>query len=124
MLETIINITVALYIVEMNLTKKKCKPCEGGTKPMGKSEASKYIKLVPEWSLKKGCIVRDFRFKDFSGALSFINKVGKIAEGEGHHPDILLHSWNRVKLVLSTHAITGISQNDFIVAAKVDRLVG
>ncbi len=106
----------------MDLKNKRCKPCEGGTKPMKKSEAAKYLKFAPGWKLSGNDITIDKKFKDFKRALTFINKVGAIAEREGHHPDIILHDWNKVKLVLSTHAIGGLSINDFIVAAKVNSL--
>ena len=101
----------------------RCKPCEGGVPPMANEEAMKYIKEVPDWVLEDSTIKRNFKFKNFKAALDFVNRVGEIAEGEGHHPDILLYSWNRVRLTLSTHAIKGLSENDFIIAAKVDRLV-
>jgi 4a-hydroxytetrahydrobiopterin dehydratase len=96
----------------MDLTKKKCKPCE----------ALKNLKFAEDWKLKGNSIYREFKFKDFKGALQFINSVGRIAEKEGHHPDILLYSWNRVRLTSSTHAIKGLSINDFILAAKINQL--
>jgi 4a-hydroxytetrahydrobiopterin dehydratase len=106
----------------MDLKSKKCKPCEGGTKPFSKKEATKYLKFVPGWKLSGKMISIDKKFKNFGEAMSFVNKVAKIAQGEGHHPDIYLHDWNQVKLTLSTHAIKGLSINDFIVAAKVNNL--
>ncbi len=106
----------------MDLKNKKCKPCEGGTKPMRRKEALKYLKFAKGWKLKGNSISQDKKFKDFKEAMNFIKIVGEIAEREGHHPDILLHDWNQVRLTLSTHAIKGLSINDFIVAAKVNNL--
>ena len=108
----------------MDLLNKKCVPCEGGVEPLGEAEAHKYLAEVLGWDLmevgKK--IEKNFKFKDFKAALDFINKVGELAEVEGHHPDIDLHNWNQVTLTLSTHAIGGLSENDFILAAKIGRL--
>jgi len=106
----------------MNLEKKKCKPCEGGVKPLKGKELRKYIKEVDSWKAQnEHHIVKAFKFKDFKQALKFTNEVGELAEKEGHHPDILL-SWGRVKIKLWTHAIAGLSENDFILAKKIDLL--
>ena|ERR1043166_7855924 len=108
----------------MDLLKKKCKACEGGdVKPLSADEAAKLAGEVPKWKLRKDepRLWREFTFKDFVRAMKFVNKVADLAESEGHHPDIHIH-WNRVKLVLWTHDIGGLSENDFIVAAKVDTL--
>ncbi len=107
------------------LTEQKCVPCKGGDLPMPLEEAKAYIKQVSGWTFGKtgrnqDMISKEFKFKDFKQALGFVNLVGEIAESEGHHPNIYLHSWNRVRLELYTHAIGGLSRNDFIVAAKVD----
>lgn len=107
----------------MSLTEKKCVPCEGGIPPFTKEEAKKYLKKVEVWALIDGAIEKKFQFIDFKHALSFVNKVGNLAESEGHHPDILLHQYRNVKMSLSTHAIKGISLNDFILAAKIDEIV-
>jgi 4a-hydroxytetrahydrobiopterin dehydratase len=104
----------------MDLKRKRCKPCEGGTKPMGKGEAQKYLKMASGWKLYKNSIYKEMKFKDFNNAMGFINRVAKIAEREGHHPDIYLHGWNNVRLTLKTHAIGGLSINDFILAAKIN----
>jgi len=107
----------------MSLANKKCVPCEGGVKPMALAKAREYLKHVKQWKLLGGkSIFREFKFKDFKQAMSFVDKVGEVAESEGHHPDILLYSWNRVRLTLSTHAVKGLSINDFILAAKIDRI--
>lgn len=103
------------------LTSKRCAPCEAGTPPLTQTEAAGYLKQVPQWRLQDSKIVREIKLKDFRQALAFVNRVGEIAEDEGHHPDICV-SYNRVTLELSTHAIGGLSENDFIVAAKVNAL--
>ncbi len=105
-----------------NLLKKKCIPCEGmGLKPFDRAKAEGYLADVPGWVLdEKGeKISKEYKFKDFIGAINFVNHVAEIAELEGHHPDIEIH-YNKVKLILWTHAIGGLSENDFIVAAKID----
>ncbi len=106
----------------MKLSEKKCVPCEGDAEPFDTDEAKKYLQYAPGWKLVGNSIEKEFKFKDFKEALDFVNKVGEIAEDEGHHPDILLHGWNKVKLTLTTHAINGLSENDFIIAAKIGEL--
>lgn len=108
----------------VDLTQQKCVPCEGGTAPLKRSEFEVYLSAVPDWTVINNdlAIEKDFKFKNFKEALAFVNHVGEIAESEGHHPDIFLHSWRKVKLTLSTHAIKGLSVNDFILAAKVNKL--
>jgi 4a-hydroxytetrahydrobiopterin dehydratase len=110
----------------MMLKAMKCKPCEGGVLPMKKAQASKYLKGLDGWILapSSNSIRRKFSFANFKEALDFINKVGTISEKEGHHPDIYLHSWNKVDIKLYTHAIGGLSINDFVVAAKIDAIIG
>lgn len=106
-----------------NLTKIKCAPCEGGVDSLTSEQYAPYLEQVPRWSvIKDKMIEREFVFKDFAEALQFVNDVGAIAEDEGHHPDLLIYSWNKVKISLWTHAIGGLSINDFIVATKVDRI--
>ncbi len=92
--------------------------------PLTAEEAGIFHKQTPAWNLDltKNQITREFSCKDFQKALDFINAVGALAEQEGHHPDIHLHSWNKVIITLTTHAIKGLSDNDFILAAKIDRL--
>lgn len=106
------------------LTQQKCAPCEGGTKPMTREEFTQYLEAVEGWSVINAdtAIEKNFKFTDFPEALAFVNKVGDIAEAEGHHPDLFLHGWNKVRITLSTHAIKGLSINDFILAAKIDQL--
>lgn len=108
----------------MNFAKKSCVPCEGGTPPLETDRAAQLIKEISGWQLLRDPpprLQRKFRFRNFKDAMSFVNKVAALAEAEGHHPDFSI-SWNRVTLTLSTHAIKGLSENDFIMAAKINRL--
>ncbi len=108
----------------MDLSQKHCVPCEGGVFPLARQESEPMMKEVPGWKLADDAlsISRDFTFKNFADALAFANKIGAIAEEEGHHPDLTV-SWGKVGVHLSTHAIGGLSENDFILAAKVDGLM-
>ena len=109
----------------MELTLKKCALCEGGTLPFTADEARKLQQQVEGWELVTAngryALEKEFKFKDFAEAMKFVNKVAGLAENEGHHPDITIN-WNKVVLQLSTHAIKGLSENDFIMAAKIDKL--
>ena len=107
-----------------NLADRHCVPCEGGTKPMSRSEAEAYVAAAAGWKLAEGealKIARSLKFKDFAEAMQFVNRLAAVAEAEGHHPDFCV-SWNRVKLELFTHSIGGLSMNDFIMAAKINEL--
>lgn len=106
-----------------DLASKTCFACEGGTPPMPHSEIGKYQKQInSEWEvIKDHSIKRKFRFEDFKQAMSFVNKVANIADQEGHHPDIYIF-YNVVELELFTHAVKGLSENDFIMAAKIDQI--
>ena len=104
-----------------DLASKKCIPCEGGELPLTRKQAEMMMSQVPGWALEgEKAIGRAFTCKDFAGALRFVNVVADVAEQEGHHPDILIHGWNHVTFTLSTHAIKGLSGNDFIMAAKIN----
>ncbi len=110
--------------VTSDLATKHCVPCEGGAKPMTPTAAEAQVAQVPGWRLVSGDplkIARELRFKDFARAMAFLNRMAEVAEAEGHHPDFCV-SWNRVKLELFTHAIGGLSENDFIMAAKINKL--
>lgn len=109
----------------MDLTQKKCVPCDGGTKALSPEAARALGAHVPKWKLRKDepRLWREYTFKDFGRAIKFVNKVAEIADAENHHPDIHIH-YNLVKLVLWTHDIRGLSENDFIVAAKINELNG
>ena len=109
-----------------NLLNKKCVPCEGGILHFDISEIHKYQKKVDGWDIKKGkkknyFLKKKFKFKNFNISQSFIKKVGKISEKENHHPDICF-GWGYATIIISTHAINGLSKNDFILAAKIDNI--
>ena len=106
------------------LAEKKCVPCEGGVPPVERKEAERLLKGLPGWKLAAGgkAIRKEWRAKDFMTAIDFFNRVAKIAEAEDHHPDLHLAGYRNVAIELSTHAIDGLSENDFILAAKIDRL--
>lgn len=102
------------------LANKKCVPCTSGTAPLQGEELKQMMELLEEWTLVDGRqIEKTFKFKNFKDALAFVNDIGKIAEDEGHHPDIEL-GWGKAKVALSTHKIKGLSEADFILAAKCD----
>ena len=90
-----------------------------GIPPITRTEAEPLLRILHGWTLIDGSIEKEFQFKSYLGGLDFAYSVGKIAEEEDHHPDILIR-WRRVKLTLSTHSVKGLSENDFIVAAKVE----
>ena len=107
-----------------DLASKSCVPCRGGIPPLTRDEARELLARAPEWSLGEDGtrLTRRFEFEDFKKAIAFVNRVADIAEEQGHHPDIAIH-WNKVDLVLWTHKIGGLHENDFILAAKVNRLL-
>ncbi len=108
--------------MELSLSKQKCVPCEGGVPPLKGDLLKKYSIQVTGWSVvNEHEIQKGFKFKNFAEALKFVNKVGEIAEAQGHHPDVFL-AWGKVKITLWTHAINGLSTNDFIMAAKIDEV--
>lgn len=106
------------------LTEKKCVPCEGGVQPFTTAQIKEYCaQLKTDWVvLDDKKIQQKFKFKDFAGAMAFVNTVAELAEQEGHHPDMRVFGWNKVEIELSTHAIGGLSENDFILAAKIEEL--
>lgn len=106
------------------LTARKCKPCEGGISSLSREEVQRYLAQVPAWHLTADgrSIRREWRVKDFARALDFFHDVGEIAEAEDHHPDLHLVGYRNVAIELSTHAIGGLSENDFILAAKIDEV--
>lgn len=105
------------------LAEKECVPCKGGTPPLkGPALQSFYDELGGDWQVvEEHQLEKEFNFPDFRQALEFTNKVGNLAETQNHHPDVYL-SWGKVKLTLWTHKIEGLSESDFIFAAKVDQL--
>jgi 4a-hydroxytetrahydrobiopterin dehydratase len=105
------------------LADKQCVPCRGGVPPLKGEELLQMLKNVPQWSVANGHhLTRAYKFPDFKQALDFVNKVGGLAEEQGHHPDILL-AWGKAEITLWTHKIDGLTESDFIMAAKIDRLI-
>ena len=106
------------------LTGKRCLPCEGGIPKLSPEQVREYLAAVPDWKLTADGqrIRREWRVKNFTTALDFFNRVGRIAEEEGHHPDLHLTGYRNVAIEISTHAVGGLTENDFILAAKIDRL--
>lgn len=106
-----------------DLGSKKCVPCEGGVTPLTYAQAQALLAQIPGWDFAKEgkAITRRFTFPDFKQALAFVNKIGAIAEADGHHPDLML-GWGYVEVLLWTHAINGLHDNDFIVASKINGL--
>ncbi len=106
------------------LTHRRCKPCEGGVAALKSDDIHDLLAAVPDWQLAPNGknIRRAWRVKEFATALDFFNRVGQIAEEQDHHPDLHLTGYRNVAIELSTHAIDGLSENDFILAAKIDRL--
>ena len=109
--------------MSIHLSEKKCVACEGGMPPLTPKEIASYQKeLKAPWEVHENKRVsREFKFKDFKEAMKFVNKIADIAEEEGHHPDIHVF-YNKVMIELWTHAIEGLSENDFIMAAKIEKL--
>ncbi len=110
-----------------DLKDKKCLPCEGGVLPFYISEIHKYQKKVDGWDIVKDekeifFLYKKFNFKNFLDSQKFINNVGKISEEEGHHPDITF-GWGYAEIKITTHAIKGLSENDFILATKIDNII-
>ncbi len=104
------------------LASKTCVPCRGGVPPLKGEELRALEKQVDGWKVvEEHHIVKTFKFPDFRTALDFVNRVGELAEQQGHHPDILL-SWGKVEVTTWTHAVNGLTESDFILAAKIDRL--
>ena len=107
------------------LAEKECVPCKGGVPPLKGQELGRLAselgggwQVVGEHQLEK-----EYRFKDFRGALDFTNEIGELAEAQGHHPDIYL-TWGKVKLTIWTHKINGLTESDFVLEAKADKLLG
>ena len=104
------------------LADKTCLPCRGGVPPLKGTDLERLHQSVPHWSVRdEHHLHREFKFPDFKQALEFVNKVGALAEEQGHHPDILL-AWGKVGVTLWTHKIDGLTESDFIMAAKIDQI--
>ena len=111
-------------ITTEELTAKKCQPCEGGVPPVPKDEATRLLESLPGWKLTDDGqrIRREWVVKNFMAAMDFFNRVAELAEDEGHHPDLHLVGYRNAAIELWTHAIGGLSENDFITAAKINQL--
>ncbi|MDP2638395.1 MAG: 4a-hydroxytetrahydrobiopterin dehydratase [Candidatus Levybacteria bacterium] len=108
----------------MDLAQKHCVPCEGGIPPFSEEKENELIKEIPNWILLRDGdhrLRRQFKFNDFKEAINFVNKVAEVANKEDHHPDICIF-YNKVQLDLFTHAVGGLSENDFIMASKISKL--
>jgi len=104
-----------------DLASKTCVPCRGGVPPVKGAELDALLRQVSGWSVvNEHHLTKTYKFPDFRQALAFVNRVGEIAEEQGHHPDIFL-AWGKVEITLWTHAIDGLTESDFIMAAKIDR---
>jgi 4a-hydroxytetrahydrobiopterin dehydratase len=106
------------------LAKRRCVPCRGGVPPLrGAALEALHAQLDPGWSVvKEHHLEKEYRFKDFADALAFVNRVGGLAEDEQHHPDLVL-TWGKVRVAIWTHKIDGLTESDFVFAAKTDELV-
>ena len=104
-----------------DLIKKHCAPCENGEGKLDINKIKEYLPLVENWLLIGDQIKKDFKFKNFKESMDFVNKIAGVAESEGHHPDIYIF-YDKVNLSLTTHAAKGLTENDFIMAAKINAL--
>ena len=106
------------------LTSKKCRPCEGGVDKLAPAEAREQLGELSGWQLTSDNqrIEKSWEVKNFAAGMAFLNRVAEVAEQEGHHPDVHLERYRHVRIELWTHAIGGLSENDFILAAKIDQL--
>ena|SRR5688572_15477816 len=106
----------------MGLSEKTCVPCRGGVPPLTADEIKPLASQVKDWSVVNNHhLEKEFRFADFKGSLDFVNKVGMIAEDQAHHPDIFF-SWGKARVTIWTHKIDGLTESDFILAAKIDEI--
>ena len=109
-----------------DLANKNCVPCEGGIPPFDKSEIHKYLKKIDGWNVKNNkeksfFLMKEFKFENFLESQNFVNKVSSISEEEGHHPDITF-GWGYCSIKIFTHSIKGLTESDFILAAKIDKI--
>lgn len=108
----------------MDLASKKCLPCEGGEPPLTMAQAQDYLKEVNNWELVDDGslkIKKQFKFPSYMDGIKFVDKIAALAESEGHHPEMMV-GWRKVTISLTTHAIGGLSENDFIIASKIDKI--
>ena len=104
-----------------DLASKTCVPCRGGVPPLSMDVASRLMEQLVGWSFEQGHLAKSYAFNDFAGALEFVNRIGTIAEQQGHHPDIYM-TWGKVSVEIWTHKIDGLTESDFILAAKFDEV--
>ena len=104
-----------------DLTARRCKPCEGGVDPLSAPEAENLLKQLTGWSLAEGRIVKSYSFRNHHETMAFVNATAWISHREDHHPDLTV-GYNACRVAYRTHAIDGLSENDFICAAKIDAL--
>ncbi len=107
----------------MTLAQETCQPCRAGGTPLPEAEARELAANLPLWTRQEKQLERTFKFKDFRDAMVFVNRVAEAANEQDHHPDIII-SYNKVRLVLSTHKVGGLSRNDFILAAHIEARAG
>jgi 4a-hydroxytetrahydrobiopterin dehydratase len=105
-----------------DLAKKRCKPCEGGVKPFTLEESQKLLRDLKGWTIDNGRLAKTFAFKNYYETMAFVNALAWVSHREDHHPDLGVH-YNKCRVEYSTHAIGGLSENDFICAAKADALL-
>lgn len=106
------------------LAARQCVPCRRDTPPLRSEEVQSMMQQVPGWTTTQdGKLTRNIKLTDFKAALALVNQIGDLAEQQGHHPDLTIHSWNQVRIELYTHSIKGLSENDFILAAKINQLL-
>jgi 4a-hydroxytetrahydrobiopterin dehydratase len=113
-----------MTITSSELTRKHCVPCEGGIPPLSAEEVRAHLQAVPGWQVTEDGkrIRREWKVKNFVSGLEFFQKVGQIAEAEGHHPDLHLTGYRNVAVEIYTHAVGGLTENDFILAARIDEV--
>ena len=109
-----------------DLASKKCIPCEGNIPPFDQNEIHRYLKKIDGWDVRSNkdksfFLIKEFKFDNFIESQSFVNKIGNIAEKENHHPDISF-GWGYCKVKIFTHAIKGLAESDFVLAAKIDQI--
>jgi 4a-hydroxytetrahydrobiopterin dehydratase len=109
---------------QQELLSKRCTPCEGGTPALPPAEAARLARSLPGWALAEGAkkISRSWTMKNFMAGIEFFNKVAALAEAEGHHPDLHLEGYRNLSIAIWTHAAGGLTENDFILAAKIDQI--
>jgi 4a-hydroxytetrahydrobiopterin dehydratase len=106
----------------IELADRKCVPCRGGTPPLTPEQYAPLLAQLDAWNVEEGTkLVKSFRFKNFVQAVEFVNAITGVAEAEGHHPDLYVR-WGETRVYLWTHKINGLSESDFVMAAKIDRL--